>query len=542
MMARHLLAACLLAGALVLVGCGGNEVAPVSPAPGPPAGGGGSSAHQVGPLVIRTASAAGFVAEEIPVQDGISLVALHGSTINYLASQAMLDRIVFSSMRDGGSGGDIWVCDLDGSNAVQLTANNANEDAPCWSPDGTQIAFERLWSLQDYEIILINADGSGIHALTTNTEHDMYPSFGPVGRRIAFASLRDGDYEIYTMFRDGSAQTNITNNGAADLYPDWSPQFTDPTILFCSTRDVSHYEIYEMNPDGTSVGRRTFTPGTEYYPNHSPQGDRMAFEYTHDVFVGGISYGTPYSFSASPGVQTRPSWSSDGRFICYVSLATGDCDLVLQETDEPYGKFALTHNTVVDDSPHLGSPTMQADRVLIGPAGSDWGGNDPVWASAYAGIVAFDGDGYRSFVRIGIRAIDVDTLDISPLSRPAINGGPAGPAGVAVEAAKIVNLREDAGRGLEPKVWDLDPLGATAVILYFDPYSGKLISVLALDDATYPSAVGSPGAGVTRRVEGDRLIVEGHFSAVFDADGRNVAPDGTARVTLDADGSITVLD
>jgi len=534
-MASRIAVAMVCVVPVLLVGCGSGG-SPLAPDPSPDRPGADVATHEVGPLVVRTASPAGFVAQEIPTGGEVALVALHGSTIHYLASQAMLDRILFSY---GGASPDIWVCDLDGSNRVQLTDNAADEGAPCWSPDGTMITFEREWPSQDYEIMLMNADGSGTQALTDNNKDDMHPSFGPVGRRIAFESYRDGNFEIYTMFRNGADQTNITNESAADRCPDWSPDLTDPRILFCSTRDeYPYYEIYDMNPDGSDVARRTTTPASDVSPEHGPDGNRMTFQYGQDVFVRGISYGTAYDFSASPGDQRAPSWSTDGRFICYASdtTATGDWELVLQETDEPYSKFALTHNSFMDRYPDLGGPTLQTDRVLIGPPGSDWGGNDPVWASAYAGIVAFGGDGYENLVRIGIGAAHVGSLQISPLSEAALNA--ERPAGVVVEATKIVNLREDAGRGREPTVWDLDALNLTAAVLYFDPATGKLVSVLALRDAPYPSAAGSPGAAVTERTDAGRLVVEGDFSAVFDSEGRKVAPDGASRVTLSGEGTV----
>ncbi len=532
-MSRAILLLVLSALAIVLVGCGSGE-SPLTPDPSPGPPGGDVATHEVGPLVVRTASASGFVAEDIPTNAQISLVALHGSTIEYLASQAMLDRIVFGY---GDMSPDIWVCNLDGSHRVQLTDNAAYEFCPRWSPDGTKIAFVRGWSGQDREIMMINADGSGVYAVTNNTNKEDSPTFGPAGRRLAFERDLSGNNEIFAAFLDGSGATNLTNHASDDTEPDWSPRLDDPTILFCSARTGSG-DIYEMNEDGSNQVQRTTTASAqERCPRYHPTQSRMAYDTYPDVFVRNVGSGTPYNFSASPGIQKRPCWSSDGRFICYQSDASGSADeLVLEQTESPWAKFRLTHNSLWEEDPDLGGPTMQADRVLIGPPGSDWGGNDPIWASAYAGIVAFNGDGYRSFVRIGISPAHLGSLDISPLSRPAINGG--GPAGVVVEATKIVNLREDAGRGREPTVWDLDPLGVTAAMLYFDPDTGKLVSVLALDDANYPSAAGSPRAAVTQRADGDRLIVEGDFSAVFDAEGRNVAPDGAARVTLGADGAV----
>ena len=528
---------CLLGAVALLCGCGG-EVASISPLPEPSPPGDGAATHEVGPLVIHTASAAGFVAEEIPTDSAVSLVALHGSTIQYLASQAMLDRIVFVSGRDD-PGDDIWVCNLDGSNLVQLTKNVASAWDPCWSPDGTKIVFARQWPYQDTDILIMDADGSGTRALTANNDMDSCPSFSPDGRRIAFDSDSSGNSEIWLMFADGSGVWNLTQDPAWDAEPDWSPLAYAPSIFFVSDRGATD-DIYSIDPDlpGAPV-LRVSTGANERAPSHHPFQERLAFYAlvgtTDDVFVTGPGYTAPRNLSATPEDQEDVAWSTDGRHVCYESWITGSPNMVLQEVEAPYTKWALTHGSAYNWMPDLGSPTMQTDRVLIGPAGSDWGGANPIWSSAYAAIAAFSTDGYENLVRIGISPAHVGSLQISPLSQTAAGG--ERPAGVVLEATKIVNLREDAGRGLDATVWDLDPLGVTAAILYFDPETGKLVTVLALDDAAYPSDAGAPAA-VAEQADGPGLVVTGRFAAVFDASGNRIA-GAASSVTVGADGAVS---
>ena len=71
----------LSALAITLVGCGSGQ-SPLTPAPGPEAPGADPATYEVGPLVIRTASAAGFVAEDIPTAGEVTLVALYLSLIH----------------------------------------------------------------------------------------------------------------------------------------------------------------------------------------------------------------------------------------------------------------------------------------------------------------------------------------------------------------------------------------------------------------------------------------------------------------------------
>ena len=537
-MTRWHLAAALLALALILAGCGGSSLLPDPGTPGDP----GAELVEVGPLLIRPASTAHFKAEPIPTIGGpCAFVALHGSQIDYLASQAMLDRIVFSSNRDGYF--DVWVCNLDGSDPVQLTNNSAGEYLPQWSPDGTRIAFDREWSGSDRNIMTMDADGSSIAVLTDDDGLDTHPTWSPDGRRIAFETDRIGNLEIFSCFADGSQPTNLTNYVGADEDPDWSHSADIGDILFASPR-CGDYEILRMEQDGSDQTYITADPtDDDHNPAWLPGGYSVAWQRysaaNSDVLVASDSGSNQRNFTNHPDEDQLPAWSNDGRWIAFRSNRAGNWDIWVQEATEPFHAFRVTTNAANDGWPHLGSPTAQTDRVLIGPAGADWGGLDPIWTLAYAGIAAYNDEGYVNFVRIGIPTAALGSMHITPLAAPAVLTVDEPPVGVVVEASHIVNLREDAGRGHDPTVWDLDPLDAGAALLYLSSRSGKLVSVVCVDETSYSSAAGSPAAAVTQRADGDRLVVQGRFSAVFDASGRRVSGPAS-QVTIAADGTASV--
>jgi len=327
--------------------------------------------------------------------------------------------------------------------------------------------------------------------------------------------------------------------------PDWSSSQSNPIIYFASTRDAGDIEIYTMREDGSLQTRITYQTGMDRHPACDPTSSYVAWDSpvqgAYDIMVSSGGSSPPYSFSAAPGHEQYPAWSSDGRFICYCSLIGSDFELVLQQTEEPYDQFVLTDNAPSDLYPDLGSPTMQTDRVVIGPAGSDWGGRNPIWTYSDAGIAAYGEDGYRSFVRIAVRPGDLPSLDISPLMQPALMpvGPGSGLAGALVEANEIVSLREDGGRGRDPIVWQLDPLDATAAVLYFSTWTGKLVAVMAIADQSYPTGMGAVAPAVTQRADGGTVVVEGAFGAVFDADGARIA-DAASAVRIDDDSVVVV--
>ena len=98
-------------------------------------------------------------------------------------------RIVFAG--DGGFGTwDVITMGADGSDRVNLTPGDFDEEYPAWSPDGTRIRVSRTADSPSGcrgDVYIMNADGSDLHALTAN-------EFGvarmtPRGRRMG-ARLR----------------------------------------------------------------------------------------------------------------------------------------------------------------------------------------------------------------------------------------------------------------------------------------------------------------------------------------------------------------
>lgn len=183
-------------------------------------------------------------------------------------------QIAFVSDRSGNA--DVWVMDVDGGNAVNLTNDEAKDHSPAWSPDGQWIAFASLRDTLYWELYVMRPDGSDVQRLTWwEDASDLFPSWSPDGTRLAFASKRDGNWEIYTMDRDGSSLARLTDHPADDTNPAWSPD--GGRIAFESLREgyAEIFVVAVMGGEPINISKAPFS--SEHGPTWSPDGGRIAF-------------------------------------------------------------------------------------------------------------------------------------------------------------------------------------------------------------------------------------------------------------------------
>ena len=225
--------------------------------------------------------------------------------------------IVFTSSRSGNL--DIWRMRGDGTQAIQLTNNPADEDWPSLSPDNAKIAFS---STRDgnSEIYVMNVDGSGVTRLTDDPGADYQPTWSPDGSKIAFVSTRGSiSADIFVMTSNGTGVTNITQAAGNDTDPSWG---ASGTIAFTSNRSGTP-QVYTVNPDGSGLFGPLTTSGKNYYPKWNSVGNRIAFVSDRDGNPRDLHDEAGWRRAVQtykrPGQDYWPAYSPDSSRIVFTS-------------------------------------------------------------------------------------------------------------------------------------------------------------------------------------------------------------------------------
>lgn len=193
-------------------------------------------------------------------------------------------KIAFLSTRTGHT--EIFVMNSDGTNVVQLTDNNnPEEEAICWSPDGTKIAYS-IKIKKKYQIAVINStDGSDYAQLTTEDNNRM-PAYSPDGTKIAFVSKRSKakNYDLYIMDADGGNQTRLTQTDNDESEPAYSPDGTKIAFVYEDSKNI--FNIYTINSNGTNLIQLTNVLSKNegcWNPCWSPDGTKIVFYSNKDA-------------------------------------------------------------------------------------------------------------------------------------------------------------------------------------------------------------------------------------------------------------------
>lgn len=250
---------------------------------------------------------------------------------------------------------------------VRLTDGLSYDSSPCWSPDGTQIAYasyssgsQNIWlSDIDYHARRLSPLGEPVR-LTSGEFIDREPSWH--GRRLVFSSDREGDVKLF--FADADTG-EITATGLEALQPAWCPRGERIAAVHLNN-------ICVLSP-GREPERSFVTySGFNESPSWSPDGKELVFSSGYNIVRADADGGAKRSLTAS-GWNSQPDWCRTRDRVVFVSNRGGQYNLWKMNSDGS-GKTQIT------DTPHVErSPKWSQDGRWVAFQ-ADYEGSFDIWA------------------------------------------------------------------------------------------------------------------------------------------------------------------
>jgi len=129
-------------------------------------------------------------------------------------------KLAFVSNRSGSP--QIFIMDSEGKKQ-KINIEGYYNSSPCWSPDGTRIAYAGSSNGQ-FQIFTIGENGDNLMQLTFEAGGGESPSWSPDGRYLVFSSKKNGQGRICVINSNGLSLRVLPGINGVKTYqsPSWS--------------------------------------------------------------------------------------------------------------------------------------------------------------------------------------------------------------------------------------------------------------------------------------------------------------------------------
>ena len=248
----------------------------------------------------------------------------------------------------------------------ELTEFAGIKTHPTLSPNGQFIVYARKFNNQ-FDLFRQRVGGSKPMNLTESfSADDNDPCFSPDGSLIAFSSERDVS-GVYLIEATGENERLVVKGG---FNPSWSPDGSE--IVYSTQRGSNVFQRVGIGSQIWSINwktgtKRQISAGPDaVQPRWSPHGNRIAFwglrnASQRDIWTIPASGGEPVAVTNDSAEDFCPVWSHDGRYLYFSSNRSGRLSLWRVRIDEITGKTLGNPQPLSVPSPYSQFLTISGD-------------------------------------------------------------------------------------------------------------------------------------------------------------------------------------
>ncbi|MGQ9662321.1 MAG: DPP IV N-terminal domain-containing protein [Kiritimatiellia bacterium] len=224
-------------------------------------------------------------------------------------------KILMIGRRNGRT--DLYLCDADGENLVQLTPDGIPCLGPTWAPNG-QALFYTTYLRGFPDVYRIEFPSRRRTVVANYPGMNAGATVSPDGRSLALVLSRDGNPELYSMDLKSGRLTRLTRTThAVEASPTWSPD--GQQLAYVSDRSGLP-QIYVMDLASGRERCVTFRGSQNVAPDWGPAPDgRIAYSSRREgcfrICVWDPKTGEDLVLTSDNYDYEDPSWAPNGRHI-----------------------------------------------------------------------------------------------------------------------------------------------------------------------------------------------------------------------------------
>lgn len=268
--------------------------------------------------VLSAAPVRQTVAQDGSVTDVLASAGHHASS---LTASSLTGRVAFVREVDGDD--ELFLMKANGTDVTRITESSGFDGAPSWNAAGTELVFNsrrppHADRPQIYRYVVASSEAI---RLTDGPVEDQRASWSPDGTQVIFQRGTFGTgFQLFSQNVSSGQLAQLTDtpgkiNAAGSLSPDGS------RLAFQSNRDAAGlfpFRIY-VDQGGTVTPLAASVTASHDGPRWSPDGRKLAFSAGGDLYVVDVATDAVQRVTEDAFSNSSPAWSPDGSMLVFQS-------------------------------------------------------------------------------------------------------------------------------------------------------------------------------------------------------------------------------
>lgn len=185
------------------------------------------------------------------------------------------------------------------------------------------------------KLAIMDQDGANLRYLSRGDELVLTPRFSPNRQEITYMSFAGDQPRVYLLQLETGQRESVGNFPGMTFAPRFSPD--GQKVIMSLGREDGNSNIFTMDLRSRITSRLTATPAIDTSPSYSPDGNRIVFASDRggraQIYVMNADGSNQQRISFGDGTYSTPVWSPRGDLIAFTKQSGGQFSIGVMRPD-----------------------------------------------------------------------------------------------------------------------------------------------------------------------------------------------------------------